>query len=693
MRWWLPPAILGGLVVIVILVGVVLLSTQDVNQYKDVIAARVSEQTGRELTLKGDLSLSIGFSPSIVAEDVTFENAAWGSRPQMLRLGRLEAKVALFPMLGGDIEIHRLHLIDADLIVETDANGVGNWEFKKEEIASDASRDAEPESDEEPEDEPDYERDDFVLPLIDDVHIENALLTYKDGVSGEERRIVIKSANGRTEGPEGPVTFTLDGLLDELPLTAEARVGARTVNVPLALNARIAGADISLEGTVADAEAFSGLDLQASISGRSLADLNVLGVGELPAIGPYSLSGHITGGKSEFVIENFAAKLGESDLGGTLAAKTGARPRIVAELTSQKLDLDALTAKSDDGTPSSGGGDEGGAGGGEGGSAPATAAEPTRIFSDQPLETEGLKEADAVVSLRAASVIYGGLTLSELSLDLALEQGVLSIRPLRATLAGGTLDAALALNAGADVPTLQTNATLAKVDLAALQAVLDLSEVATGPLDATVDLVGRGASPHALAASLDGNIEIVVGEGRIHTEYINLIATDLLRYAIPGTGSTDAARLNCFVARFDVVDGLATNQALLLDTELTTTAGKGTIDLDTELADLTIVPRPKDASLLSLAVPIVVSGPLNNLHYDIKKEEALLGVAGALLGTALLGPFGVLIPLVSAGTGDENPCVAALKQEAPQQQQDASPLDAPKNAVEDVVKDILKLFD
>jgi len=110
------------------------------------------------------------------------------------------------------------------------------------------------------------------------------------------------------------------------------------------------------------------------------------------------------------------------------------------------------------------------------------------------------------------------------------------------------------------------------------------------------------------------------------------------------------------------------------------------------LVDLTIVPRPKHKSLLSLAVPVVVSGPLNDLHYDIKKEEALLGAAGALLGTALLGPIGILIPLVSAGTGEENPCLAALRQKPPPQGS-TPPANAPTDALEGVVKEILNLFD
>ena len=51
MRWW--HFVLGalGLVILAVVVGVVLLSVQDVNKFKDFIASKVSEKTGRELTI------------------------------------------------------------------------------------------------------------------------------------------------------------------------------------------------------------------------------------------------------------------------------------------------------------------------------------------------------------------------------------------------------------------------------------------------------------------------------------------------------------------------------------------------------------------------------------------------------------------------------------------------------------------
>ncbi len=74
-----------GLIVLVIAGVAVFLLTLDVNQYKGRIAEAVKDATGRDLTLKGDIKLVVGFSPSLAVNDVAFANAPWGSRPQMPR--------------------------------------------------------------------------------------------------------------------------------------------------------------------------------------------------------------------------------------------------------------------------------------------------------------------------------------------------------------------------------------------------------------------------------------------------------------------------------------------------------------------------------------------------------------------------------------------------------------------------------
>ena len=59
-------------------------------------------------------------------------------------------------------------------------------------------------------------------------------------------------------------------------------------------------------------------------------------------------------------------------------------------------------------------------------------------------------------------------------------------------------------------------------------------------------------------------------------------------------------------------------------------------------------------------VVISVDGLLANFSDNLKKEEALLVVAGYVLRTVLLVPYGMLIFFVSAVRESDTPCVGAF---------------------------------
>ena len=87
------------------------------------------ESTGRELKFGGDIDLKIGLTPTLVLQEVSLQNAPWGSGPDLLSVKRFEVQVALLPLLGGAIEVKRAVLVDPEILIETDASGRSNFEF------------------------------------------------------------------------------------------------------------------------------------------------------------------------------------------------------------------------------------------------------------------------------------------------------------------------------------------------------------------------------------------------------------------------------------------------------------------------------------------------------------------------------------------------------------------------------------
>jgi hypothetical protein len=72
-------------------------------------------------------------------------------------------------------------------------------------------------------------------------------------------------------------------------------------------------------------------------------------------------------------------------------------------------------------------------------------------------------------------------------------------------------------------------------------------------------------------------------------------------------------------------------------------------------------PHPKEAAVVSLAVPIRVGGTFSAPSFAPDTGAALKGAAGAVAGSLLLGPAGVVLPFISGGQrGNQDPCAQAL---------------------------------
>jgi uncharacterized protein involved in outer membrane biogenesis len=129
MRWKFVAISLLVIAVLLPATGYLFLRTRDFNRYKDVIANALKDATGRELSLEGDVDLKISFWPALVVTNVALANTPWGSQPEMIRIHRIEARVSLLRLLMGNVDLKQMAILGVDMVLETDAAGLGNWEF------------------------------------------------------------------------------------------------------------------------------------------------------------------------------------------------------------------------------------------------------------------------------------------------------------------------------------------------------------------------------------------------------------------------------------------------------------------------------------------------------------------------------------------------------------------------------------
>ncbi|MBY0510903.1 MAG: AsmA family protein [Rhodospirillaceae bacterium] len=175
--------IIAGIVIVLIVGVVIVLLTVDVGKYKGVIQDQAKAVTGREVTI-GDIKLALSLSPAIVVTDVKVANAPWGSRPEMLTLQRLEASTQLIPLLFGTVNISNLKLVGPDAVLETNAQGKGNWEFETAAAASDAPP-----------------GEGGSLPLnVSGVSVEGLKLVYKDGQTKGGANLAAKAIDVDIDG-------------------------------------------------------------------------------------------------------------------------------------------------------------------------------------------------------------------------------------------------------------------------------------------------------------------------------------------------------------------------------------------------------------------------------------------------------------------------------------------------------------
>ena len=100
----------------------------DVDGWKQDLQKRVSTISGRKLSVDGAIDFKVSFPPQIIVEGVRIQNAPWGSRPDMLRAKKLIAEVDFLPLLFGDVAVPRLQLVGVDILIESKASGVSNWD-------------------------------------------------------------------------------------------------------------------------------------------------------------------------------------------------------------------------------------------------------------------------------------------------------------------------------------------------------------------------------------------------------------------------------------------------------------------------------------------------------------------------------------------------------------------------------------
>ncbi len=324
-RRWLRWLSIGlGLVLLLPVAAVaILLATFDPDALRPRIEAAVERATGRDLAIAGPIEVEPALVPTIAIHDVALANLPGGSRPEMLRVAKVEVRFALLPLLAGRVEVRRILLQGPDLLLETTAEGRRNWVFAAppEPATSDPAT-------------PDPATLGGVpVPvgagaapeiLIDRIAIADGRLAWHGAAGEPPLAVAIPRLEAVSPPPGGPVALQGRFALDGLEVGVDGRIGPPAAVLdpaappwPVALALTAEGARLTVEGEVARPRAMAGyrLALAATVPepgrfARLLPDLS------LPPLGPVTASAVLSdaagGGPA---LADLQLSIGESDLG------------------------------------------------------------------------------------------------------------------------------------------------------------------------------------------------------------------------------------------------------------------------------------------------------------------------------------------------------------------------------------------
>lgn len=601
MRW------IVRLVLIVIVLGLLGLGALFLIPAERVAAVATRQfeaATGRALSVEGDLRPTLWPVIGISTGAVSIANAPWSEAGPMIAADGLVVGVEALPLLSGEIAVRELRIDKPRILLERRADGTANWEFAGSggdaAVAPDAGAGG-----------------GGAAPKIamESAVISGGLIRYVDHASGQET--VLSDADltlglpdlagrvtleGRARFNGAPVTLSvvLDGVEQMLagsvrPVELRLETGRNTV----AFSGRAGSEPVAAEGRLdADLQDLAGL---LALAGQPPADLP-------PGLGRerIALSGDVTlAGAERVFLRGGTLRLDQNTIRADAdVTLSGARPRLVAQISADTLDLSGLAG--------GGGGTESGGG--------------STGWPKEAIDVSGLSAADAEVALTAQAVRFGDFALGATDIVARLEGGRLATEIRRLSAFEGGLTGEVVVN-GRSGLSVGGDLAATGMQLQPMLAALADYDRLLGPLEARVKFLGSGPSVDAIMRSLSGEGRVDIGQGELQ----GLDIGGMLRNLDTGYRGAGAKTIfRAITGSYTIAGGVLTNEDLNFDAPLVPATGKGRVDIGNQTLKYRITPaalgRSEETGITGgVRVPVLIEGPWADPSFRPDVEKMLEG--------------------------------------------------------------------
>ncbi|RFA33921.1 hypothetical protein CAL65_16365 [Alkalilimnicola ehrlichii] len=668
----------GFLILVVLLLGAMgaALLLIDPNDYRDDIEAIVERETGRELSIEGDLKLS--FYPWLGLElgrTSLADDPAFDSPEPFAEIERVYLAVRVLPLLRRQIELDTLVLEGARVRLIVDENGRGNWEQLIEATADDEREPVERPEDEEP------TEVGITLADIGGVRLTDAFFSYEDRQTGDRYAIdPLNFETGRIRFNEPvPVqsSWTVN-LPDDMSLAGNLRLEvefdaafeqllARNLNLQLIARGE---AIPNREQSVSLRAERINLDLAA---GRyELPELRIGAAGiELLAALEARQDDEQLSAQARVDVPEFDARalLARLDIDAPETADPDVLQRVAATMdviwADEQLDLRTLNIALDDTTIS--------------GRALVRSFEgpvaefalsidaidldrylgPEREDEAERIDGEPVEEAefdlplellrglDLTGEFRLGQLRVAGLQMADMAADLRAENGEIRLSPMQANLYDGRFEGELIFDVREDTPRLAMRKALQGIQAGPLTEDLLDDDWVTGRGDVAFSLTMVGNSVGAWLNSLTGEGQFQFDEASvqgINIAYELRRAQARLQRRDAPEREDDVSDFARLTGSFVAEDGVIRNEDLRGESPLMRITGEGGVNLTDMTLDYLLTVNLVDTltgaegreldELRRIPIPIRVRGPLDDFNISVDLQSALMQLHGEQLREA-----------------------------------------------------------
>jgi AsmA protein len=675
LRWLLLAA--GTIIVLALASGLAALILIDPNDYRGEIETVVEQQTGRQLSISGELEFRAFPCCGLKLGPLGLSNPPGWREPDFASVERAEVSVRLWPLLTQrELQVGEILLEGLDVKLLSRADGTANWNFGGGAEPTNAA-----ESD-----------GSGMLSGLDiaGVKISDSRLSFSDAATGEQLSLaeINLSAGAVAAGRNVKISGSLlaQGLAPDTEVRVNLSSTAQLSSESLQLSLTGTQVQLELKGKAVPA---AGVDINVqvdSVAGIGSERIAFAGLAATLAFGSLDLSlegsGELADGSPEFsgtaklapfsprklmqelgeqppatvdpaVLEQFAlqtrweldadslrlnkivATLDDSRITGRIKFASSEEQKHAAKLTLDALDADRYMAPTDD--P------------GQEGSGAASSEE-------LDLPVEALRELKLDASLNIGALVFSGLHLSDVTMTLKAGQGRIRMYPVQAQLYGGSYAGDSLLNVRGAQPKLSVNESLTAVTLGDLLSDAGADIALTGLGNASIKATAAGNTVNELLERLSGNASFQMQDGIYHGvdlwHEIRTARARLKKIDPPATPESPQTELQKFSGTMRFAKGVLKNRDFTAQIPFMRLKGKGDVNLLDATLDYTLEARVIETpvfadgeelkSLKGLALPITIKGAMDSPSVGVNIQKLAVSLGEKKLTDRLLKKFDLL---------------------------------------------------